>query len=513
MTSRCAIPQLHAVMAVLCLFFSCTLYAEAQYQVDETMVANLISPLTDVVKPVGRNPFASVNPHASDETLGDVSLEEAVLGSSYIEPVKILPKITMLDNKITLALEDVSVRDLLQQLAVADGRNLVLGEAVTGYISLNVQLMPWEQVIALIMNMHGLDKRYVGGTLMIDKASAFLTREEVAIEEKRFKESIEPLAAELFKIQYAKASDIANILNEKTNTLLSKRGIVSVDKRTNIIWVHDTPERLHSIRTLISHIDIPIQQVMIEARIVNLAKDSAQDLGARFGITGSIFGAGSLEGGTRYANGVTPVNIPLDERLNHHFKATPLEGAPATIGVALAKLGNHHLLDLELSALESEGRAEIIASPRLMTTNQQVAIIESGEDIPYQETTRSGATSISFRKAALRLKVTPQIISHGRLLMDLVINQDADSGRRVQGVPIVATKAVEASVVVSHGQTIVLGGIYKRDKSNNVVRVPLLGTLPVIKYLFSRKQLRMKKEELLIFITPRIIGLPTGKNA
>ncbi|KTD22423.1 type IV pilus (Tfp) assembly protein PilQ [Legionella londiniensis] len=185
--------------------------------------------------------------------------------------------------------------------------------------------------------------------------------------------------------------------------------------------------------------------------------------------------------------------------------ALPITGSPGSIGIALAKLGNDVLLDLELSALESEGRAEIIASPRLMTTNQQAAVIESGEDIPYQEATSSGATAVAFKKAVLSLKVTPQITPDGKLLMDLQINQDSDSGRRVQGVPIIITKSIETNVLVNNGQTIVLGGIYRQDKNNNITRIPFLGELPIVGNLFTRSSARLTNEELLIFITPRII--------
>ena len=213
-----------------------------------------------------------------------------------------------------------------------------------------------------------------------------------------------------------------------------------------------------------------------------------------------------MTGASGLANGSTTASIPISDRLNVDLGAMPFEANPASIGIALAKLGDHVLLDLELSALESEGRAEIIASPRLMTTNQQAAVIESGEDIPYQEATLSGATAVSFKKAVLSLKVIPQITPDHQLLMDLQIKQDSDSGRRVHGVPILLTKSIETRVLVKNGQTFVLGGIYKQDKNDAIVRVPFLGSIPVIGQLFSRKQIRKRHEELFIFITPKIVN-------
>jgi len=237
-----------------------------------------------------------------------------------------------------------------------------------------------------------------------------------------------------------------------------------------------------------------------------MRKDCEEDIGIRFGLSKKTF-SGTLVGANRFVQGREVLtDVPLPERLNVDFGVLPLDASPASIGIALAKLGSGVLLDLELSALESEGRAEIIANPRLMTTNQQTAVIESGEDIPYQEATLNGATAVAFKKAALSLKVTPQITSDGKLLMALQINQDSDSGRRVQGVPIILTKSIETNVLVHNGQTIVLGGIYKQDKSKTVTRVPFLGEMPVVGFLFRRTEIQVKNEELLIFLTPRIIA-------
>ncbi len=310
-----------------------------------------------------------------------------------------------------------------------------------------------------------------------------------------------PLETALIQINYAKASDLVLLLKDKSNPFLSARGMLAADPRTNMIWVQDVSEQVNKIKDLLKQLDTPNRQVLIEARIVNMSKECADDVGVRFGLLRAVEPS-QIDQPPQSPH----IGGQVGQRLNIDLGALPLDSSPASIGIAIATLEKHILLDLELSALESEGKAKIIASPRLMTTNQEPATIQSGEDIPYQEYMASGATAVSFKKAVLSLKVIPQITSDGKLMMALSINQDSDSGRRVQGVPIILTKSIETNVLVNNGQTIVLGGIYKQDKNNSVASVPFLGTLPVIGYLFRRTQVRMRKEELLIFITPRIIS-------
>ena len=406
---------------------------------------------------------------------------------------------------ITLNFQDIQVRAVLQMLADFTDTNLVVSDAVSGNITLHLNEVPWDQALDIILTTQMLDKRQVGNILLIDKAATIAQRENAVLENQLTAQKFIPLQSEFLQINYAKASDIAMILKDKSSSLLSDRGTLSVDARTNTLWLQDTGAKIHEIKTWLKRLDVPIKQVVIEARIVNMMKDCAEDLGVRWGVSNSTHLSGTIDAANKIANGIASADTPVSERLNLDLGAIPFDASPASIGIALAKLGDHVLLDLELSALESEGRAEIVASPRLMTTNQQPAMIESGEDIPYQEATLSGATAVAFKKAVLSLKVTPQITPDGKLLMDLLINQDSDSGRRVQGVPIVLTKSIETSVLVNNGQTIVLGGIYKHAKNNSVARVPFLGTLPIVGHLFSRKQTRKRNEELLIFITPRII--------
>lgn len=325
--------------------------------------------------------------------------------------------------------------------------------------------------------------------------------------EKKVNESIDNISItyhapviqeEFFKINYAKVEDLALLIKDKSNSLLSAVGVVMADKRTNTLWVEDNVEHVQRIKKFLRLLDVPKQQVLIEARLVNIANDTAEDLGVRFGFLQAHNAVESgLDGGNPTVN---------SRRFNYDFGATPLDSSPATLGLALLGLGKNALLDLELSALQSEGRAQIIASPRLITANQEPAVIESGEDIPYQEHTASGATSVSFKKAVLSLRVVPHITFDNKLLMSLSIVQDSDSGRRVQGVPIIATKSIETKVMVDDGQTIVLGGIYKRNKNSSMLKVPILGELPAIGKLFSKTQVTFRNEELLIFITPKIVA-------
>lgn len=408
-------------------------------------------------------------------------------------------KLNFTGTKISLNFQDIQVRAVLQLLADFTETNIVVSDKVNGNITLRLSNIPWDEALELILTTQGLTKRKLGNITLID------TFEEHKALEHEATQKLAKLQSFLIQINYAKAVDIAAMLRDKENALLSESGSVGVDVRSNMIWVQDTHSKVQKVKALVRKLDVPDKQVVIEARIVNMTKDSAEDLGVRWGISKSNNLSGTLNGASQLAKGTQSKEVPVADRLNLSLAATPLEATPASLGIALAKLGGGVLLDMELTALESQGRAEVVASPRLMTTNRQPALIESGEDIPYQETTSSGATSVSFKKAVLSLKVTPQITSDGKLLMDLQINQDSDSGRRVQGVPIVLTKAIETKVWVKNAETIVLGGIYQQNKNNTVTRIPFIGRIPVLKYMFSRKEEQMKNKELLIFITPRIM--------
>lgn len=425
---------------------------------------------------------------------------------SYL-PLALAQTITPQSNNpsISLNFQAVPVRTVLHALADFTHTNMVISERVNGNITIRLHQLPWQQALQAVLMTAGLQQRQIGHVILIDQyhpPPRLHSPKKVGAIKKQT--SIYQTA--LIQIRYAKAHDIEQLLNKQSQTLLSKQGVVGADDRTNLLWIQETPKRIERIKLLIKHLDIPHQQVVIEARIVNMSKECAEDLGVRFGITQAPL-SGTLAGATQLSTGVSPELLPLASRLNVDLSAIPLGASPASMGMAIAKFGHHALLDLELSALESEGRAKIIANPSLMTTNQQTAVIEAGEDIPYQESNLNGATSIAFKKAVLSLKVTPQITEHDQLLMDLFINQDSDSGQRVQGVPIILTKSITTKVLVKHGETIVLGGIYKQEKSHRMAYVPFLGTLPIIGHLFRREQRRIRNEELLIFITPRIMSL------
>ncbi len=407
---------------------------------------------------------------------------------------------------ISLNFQNIPVRSVLQILAEFTGINIVVNDKVDSNITLRLNNTPWDQALDLILQTNGLDKRIQGNIMLIAPSEVLLKREKDDLKAQLEVKALSPLRSDLIQINYAKAADIATLIKDKNTSLLSKRGTLSVDVRTNTIWIQDNGAQIEEVRELIKQLDIPVKQVLIESRIVNVTKDFSQDLGIRFGISKPSHLSGTLNGANQMARGAGAANVlPFTERLNLDLAAVPAAVSPASVGIALAKLGDGILLDLELSALESEGRAEVIASPRLITTNQQPALIESGQEIPYQESTSSGATSVAFKKAVLSLKVTPQITPDNKIMMDLQINQDTPSAQLFNGVPAILTKEIQTNVLVSNGQTIVLGGIYQQDKSSAINRIPFLGQLPVIGALFRNKNITSRNEELLIFITPRII--------
>ncbi len=413
--------------------------------------------------------------------------------------------VSQVQKLISLDFQDIEVRTILQMMAEYISTNLVMSEAVHGKISMSLRDVPWAQALQTILTTTGLAQQHIGNILLIDDAATIQQRAQAQWQAHQLLEKRMPIHSLLIALKYAKAADIALILKDSANSLLSAAGSVSVDVRTNSLLLRDKPQHLNELHALIQQLDIPTQQVEIEARIVNMNEDCAKDFGVRWGVTRIPDLSGTLAATSQLENATTSGAVALKDRLNLDLAALPLVGSPASTAFALRELGSHVSLDIELSALEREGRAHVIASPRLITTNQQQAIIESGEDIPYQESTLSGATAVSFKKAVLSLKVTPQITPNGKLLMDLVINHDTDSGRRVQGVPIIVTKLIQTKVLVNHGQTIVLGGILKQNSAKSTEKVPFIGSVPVVKYFFGRNETQIRHEELLIFITPRIM--------
>jgi type IV pilus assembly protein PilQ len=408
-------------------------------------------------------------------------------------------------KSLSLNFQNISIRAVLQILAEFIGLNIVVSDTVQGNISLHLKNVPWDQALQFILRSQGMVAREISGVMMIAPAEEMFAREKKELEAVKQVTELAPLVSELIQINYANATQIAALLKGTENSLLSSRGSVSVDVRTNTLWLQDIASKIDEVRKLLVQLDIPVKQVLIEARIVLVDKRFEQDLGIDWGLTKANNITGTLRGANKMKMSGSPDAVAVDDRLNVNFAVDAIKN-PASVGVALVKLSNNTFLDLELSALESEGRGELISSPRLITANQQAAHIEKGEEIPYEESTSSGATSVVFKKAVLSLDVTPQITPDNKIIMNIKVNQDKPSSTlEVKGVPGIDTREIQTQVLVDNGQTLVLGGIFEQDKSKQVKRVPFLGSLPLIGYAFSSEQEISNRSELLIFITPKIV--------
>jgi type IV pilus assembly protein PilQ len=388
---------------------------------------------------------------------------------------------------ISLNFQDIPVRTVLQLIADFNGFNLVITDSVSGNITLRLDDVPWEQALDIILKVKGLGKRMDGNVLMIAPASELASKEREQLESEQKVAELAPLYSEFIQINYAKAQDIVTMLSSGSASLLSERGSASVDERTNTVLIKDTADVIDSVKEMIEVLDIPVRQVVIEARMVTVSDGVDEDLGVKWN---SIAEADDDD-----------LNIDLG------FNTSSTSSA-GVLGFQIAKIDGD-LLDLELSALETESKAEIISSPRITTANQQTAYIEQGTEIPYTQSSSSGATSVSFKKAVLSLQVTPQITTVNKVILELTINQDAVSSIETDslGTESVAidTQEISTQVLVDNGETLVLGGIYQQTTSTTVKKVPLLGDIPFLGALFRQTKDRTSKEELLIFVTPRIV--------
>lgn len=415
-------------------------------------------------------------------------------------------------ERLSLNFQNIEVRAVLQLIADFTGLNLVASDTVTGNVTLRLKNVPWDQALDIILKSKGLGMRQVGNVIMVAPQEEIAARERLELEAQKQISELAPLRTEFVQINYAKAADIANLIKADQNNLLSERGNVSIDERTNTLLVQETADKLAEIRKLVANLDIPVRQVLIESRIVVANEDFSRDLGVRFGYSKNttrdgtaandrLFGTvgGKIAGDTDFG-GTTSFNT--DGRENFIVNL-PVASPAASLGLAVGKIGSH-LLQLELSALQAEGRGEVISSPRVITANQKEAIIESGTDIPFQEATSSGATSVSFKKAVLALRVTPQITPDDRIIMDLTVSQDA-VGQVFAGVPSIDTRQVTTQVLVDNGETVVLGGIYEQSNRRDSTRVPFFGDLPYLGVLFKNTSVEQSKRELLIFVTPKIL--------
>lgn len=400
-------------------------------------------------------------------------------------------------EKLTLQFQDMDLKAILHTLGDFAGINIVISDDVQGSMALNLVNVPWDQALDIILKSKGLGKRQEGNVMMIAPADIIAEREQQELEANKQQEELAPLRTELVQINYAKAGEIAAILQAglgseegKSVGVLSQRGSVSVDQRTNTILVQDVATKLEDVRRLVAQLDIPVRQVLIEARIVTADDGFARDLGARFGVS-DVMNSGEV-------NSDFNVNLPI---------ANPA----GSLGLSFARLQDGIVVDMELSALESENRGEVVASPKVITANQKEAYIKAGEEIPYQQSSggAGGQTTISFKEAVLELRVTPQITPDGNIILDLRIIQDTRGESLifdgVAAAPAINTQEVGTQVLVSNGETIVLGGIFQHRTTYDESKVPLLGDIPLLGWLFRNTQREDSKQELLIFVTPKVI--------
>jgi type IV pilus assembly protein PilQ len=429
-------------------------------------------------------------------------------------------------ERLTLNFQDIETRAVLQLLADASGQNIVVSDSVSGNVTLRLQNVPWDQALDIVLRTKGLDKRKQDNVIIVAPQAELAAREKADLAARKDVQELAPLRSEYLQVNYAKAADMVALIKTGTNSLLSQRGSVAVDERTNTLLVQDTAERLTDIRRLVATLDIPVRQVLIEARIVIVNNDFERQLGARFGFTnyqkngntglvtttgtaaGTDLGISSALSNVQSNGTIFPVSVPTGSAAANRYNVNlPVSNPAGTIAFGI--LGNNFIVDLELSAAQAETQANIIASPRVITANQKEATIEQGVEIPYQQSASSGATTIQFKKAELLLKVTPQITPDNRIILDLDVKDDAVGTVVVASggvnVPSIDTREVATQVLVNDGQTVVLGGILTTTQREDDTKVPFLGDIPVLGHLFKNTDHKDNKDELMVFITPKIV--------
>ena len=432
-------------------------------------------------------------------------------------------------ERLTLNFQDIETRAVLQLLAETSGQNIVVSDSVQGNVTLRLQNVPWDQALDIVLRTKGLDKRQEGNVIYVAPSAELAAREKQLLESQKALTELSPVRTEYLQVNYAKASDLAALIKSQgKSSLLSERGSISIDDRTNTLLLQDTADRLADIRRLVATLDIPVKQVLIEARIVIVNDDFSRELGVRFG--GAFVGNyGSSDGlmwmgsqGLNSADGdrgpIISPNGPGGVGIDGNQVATapvpdrylvnlPVNNPAGRL--ALTLLDSDYVVDLEISAAQTEGRGEIVSAPRVITANGKEASIEQGVEIPYQESASSGATTTQFKKAVLSLKVTPQITPDDRIILDLTVSKD-NVGQVVASatggfVPSIDTREIVTQVLVNDGQTVVLGGILETERRDVTNKVPYLGDIPGLGYLFRSKQKIDNKDELLIFVTPKIL--------
>jgi len=415
-------------------------------------------------------------------------------------------------EKLSLNFQDIQIRSVLQLIADFTDLNLVASDTVNGRITLRLKNVPWDQALDIIMKTKGLDKREVGNVLMVAPAEELAAREKLELESRQQISELAPLRTEFIEVRYASAGEIFALFESsgEGEGVLSGRGSVIVDERTNSIILTETTVKINEFRAVLEKLDVPVRQVLIEARIVTAASNFSEALGVRWGglgykINGDNVGTagGSFTTVQEVRDGIGDPDGITFTSPDHLVVDLGVGSADAT-SFAIGLVNDKYLLDLEISALESQGNAEVIARPKVITADKQEATISSGVEIPYQEASSSGATSVSFKSATLQLAVKPQITPDDRIIMELEVKQDT-VGAVFNGVPSINTNNVKTQVLVNNGETIVLGGIFTVNTSESVTKTPFLGDLPYVGGLFRRNTRSDQKQELLIFITPRLI--------
>ncbi len=428
-------------------------------------------------------------------------------------------KKTFTGERLSLNFQDIEVRAVLQLLADFTGLNLVTSDTVQGRITLRLQNVPWDQSLDIILKARGLSMRQNGNVIMIAPTEEIAAREKLELESQRQIEELAPLHSEYIQINYAKAEDLQKLLKTKGNELLTPdRGNVTVDPRTNTLLVRDTAAKLEDIRRLVKKLDVPVRQVLIESRVVIANNDFSRDLGVRFGFNSKrgigdtdVLVGGGKEGFLDNTAFIAPgYSVDSKENLLVNLPATLGGERGGSFNMLIGKVGSF-LLQLQLSAMQEEGKGEVVSAPRVITSDKHKAVIKQGMEIPYQEAASSGATSVSFKEAVLMLEVTPNITPDDRIIMDLVITKDrADFSRSVLGTPPIDTRSVETNVLVDNGETVVLGGVFEREKSEDNEKIPFFGDLPYVGFLFNEELVKDNNNELLIFITPKILKETLG---
>ncbi len=399
-------------------------------------------------------------------------------------------------EKLTLNFQNITTREALNVIADFTNLNMVISDTVGGNLTLRLKDVPWDQALDIILQSRGLDMRKNGNVIQVAPREELAAKEKIDLSARQEIAELEEIRTESFQLSYQKGDAIATLLSNDKQRILSKRGSVVVDARTNTVFIQDTPSRLDAVRKLIKQIDVPVRQVMIEARIVEASDKFGRDLGVRLGYTNSVTPAANAGGvGIGSAAGLgSSSNVNL-----------PSAGAAGTLSMILFNSTATRLLNVELSALETDSKGKVVSSPRVVTSDQTEAMIETGTEVPYQEASSSGASTTSFKKATLSLKVKPQITPDNNVMLDVKVNKDS-VGAIVGSVPSINTNKVTTQVLVENGGTVVIGGVYSQNETLGVKKVPVLGDVPILGSLFRSTSKIEDKNELLIFITPKIMS-------